>query len=219
MTAAVICNGDFPRKEYPRYVISTSDIIICCDGAIGRWLKAMPSIYGGRQRLPDAIVGDLDSISRSHREKFSDIIVHYEEQDYNDQTKALRLLLERWPQVSEIHIFGATGKRTDHTIGNVSLLMEYGRLFPEVKDKTIDIISDYETLFPIWDTASLFVGKGRRVSIFSPDNTLKIKSRGLEYQTENVIFDNWWKATLNKATEDEICLQLNHPSMVLVCLD
>ena len=219
MTAAIICNGAFPRKEYPRYLISSADIIICCDGALTAYLRAMPALFGGAGRLPDAIVGDMDSLPAAMQKRFAGRIVHFAEQDYNDQTKALRHLLSRWPEVSEIHILGATGKRADHTIGNASLLMEYGRLFPEVKGKVLDMVSDYETFFPLWDSATLSVGAGRRVSIFSPDNSLKIKSSGLEYQTGNVIFDNWWKATLNRATEDEITLELSHPSMVLLCLD
>ena len=92
-------------------------------------------------------------------------------------------------------------------------------LFPGMKDRQLDMVSDYETIFPVWDTCSLAVGKGRKVSIISPDNTLKIKSYGLEYSTENVIFDNWWKATLNKAAEDEIKLEFSHPSAAVIFLD
>lgn len=219
MTAAIICNGSFPRKDYPRYLIGSADFIICCDGALGAYLKAMPAIFGGRKRLPDAVVGDMDSITPGLRKQYDGIIVHYEEQDYNDQTKAVRYLLEQHPEVDCIHILAATGKRADHTIGNVSLLMEYARLFPGMKDRQLDMVSDYETIFPVWDTCSLAVGKGRKVSIISPDNTLKIKSYGLEYSTENVIFDNWWKATLNKAAEDEIKLEFSHPSAAVIFLD
>ena len=219
MTAVIICNGRFPRKDYPRYLISSADFIICCDNALSAYLKAMPSLFGGRKRLPDAVVGDMDSLPAELQKQFKDIIVHYEEQDYNDQTKAVRYLLETRPDADCIHILAATGKRADHTIGNVSLLMEYGRLFPQVKDMQLDMVSDYETIFPVWDTCRLAVGIGRRVSIISPDNSLKIKSYGLEYSTDNVIFDNWWKATLNRAGEDEITLEFSKPSAAVVFLD
>jgi hypothetical protein len=62
-------------------------------------------------------------------------------------------------------------------------------------------------------------GQGRSVSIFSPDNSLRISSEGLEYPTDGVIFDNWWKATLNKASQDTVKLTLSHKSMVLIMLD
>ena len=44
-------------------------------------------------------------------------------------------------------------------------------------------------------------------------------SLGLEYPTDDVIFDNWWKATLNKAVADTVRLEFNHPSMALIILD
>lgn len=211
MTAAVICKGDFPKKEYPRYLISQSDVVICCDGAFRAWLRAYP------ERLPDRIVGDMDSMPKSLREKYAGIVVHYDEQDYNDQTKAVRYLAENCPQVTQVRIFAATGKREDHTIGNISLLMEYQRMFPG-RFESIEMVSDHSTMFAVTDTVELAVGQGRTVSIFSPDNSLSITSEGLQWQTSGVVFDNWWKATLNRAESDVVKLVFSHPSMALIIL-
>lgn len=210
MTAAIICNGDFPKKPYPRYMIEQCDVVICCDGGLRAWLRAYPD------RLPDKIVGDMDSLSGALRKRFADRVVHYDEQDYNDQTKAVRYIMENLPDVDRIHIFAATGKREDHTIGNISLLMEYARMFPGRAE--IDMISDHSTMSAVTDTVTLAVGEGRTVSILSPDNSLKITSSGLEWQTSGVVFDNWWKATLNRATSDMVTLTFNHPSLALVIL-
>ena len=81
------------------------------------------------------------------------------------------------------------------------------------------MVSDYCTAFAVTDTCELHLGKGRRVSLFSPDNSLTIKSEGLEWPTEGVVFDNWWQATLNRATEDVVRLVFSHPSRALVVLD
>ncbi len=62
-------------------------------------------------------------------------------------------------------------------------------------------------------------GEGRKVSIFSPDNSLRITSEGLKFQTCNVVFDNWWQATLNMAVKDRVRLELSHPSIALVMLN
>ena len=61
-TAAIIDNGRFPRKEYPRYLLKNSDYIICCDGALTKYLRNMEAVFG-RRRDPDAVIGDLDSLS------------------------------------------------------------------------------------------------------------------------------------------------------------
>ena len=169
-------------------------------------------------RLPDAVVGDLDSLSQRLREPYADRIVYTPDQEENDQTKALRHVLGRWGDVTDIHILGATGRREDHTLGNLSLLMEYPRLV-DLGGRHIDIVSDYGTAFALTDTTVLDVGAGRCVSIFSPDNTLTIRSEGLVWPTDGVVFDNWWKASLNRAEADRITLRFSHPSRALVILD
>ena len=152
------------------------------------------------------------------QKKYSDIIIRESEQEHNDQTKAVRWALENIKDISTIHILGATGGRADHTIGNLSLLMEYTRMF-NLKDICIEAVSDEGIIFPINDTLEIDCGRGREISIFSPDNSLRIKSEGLMYKTDDVIFDNWWKATLNIAAEDRIRLEFNHPSIALVIMN
>ena len=60
---------------------------------------------------------------------------------------------------------------------------------------------------------------GRKISLFSPDNSLKLKSKGLVWPTDNVIFDNWWPATLNRTDDDTIHLDFSHKSLVLIIVD
>ena len=83
----------------------------------------------------------------------------------------------------------------------------------------IEMVSDTGTAFAVNDTFEMDCGLGRQVSIFSPDNSLNIKSTGLEYPTDEVVFDNWWKATLNKASQDTVRLEFSHRSMALIMLD
>ena len=218
-TVVIICDGRFPKSEYPRYLIRTADFIICCDGALQKFLRAGVSIFG-EKRLPDVVVGDMDSLSPALRRRYSDIIVQIDEQEHNDQTKAFRWALENVPGISQIYILGATGEREDHTIGNVSLLMEYARTYDlEGMGIGVEMISDHATIFAATDTFEMDCGEGRRVSIFSPDNSLRIRSEGLEWPTDEVIFDNWWKATLNRASQDHVRLEFSHRSIALIMMD
>lgn len=218
-SAVIIVNGDFPKKEYPRYIVRSADFIICCDGAFDRYLRISESIFG-KKRIPDAIVGDMDSLSGKSRAEYADIITGNPDQETNDQTKAFVYVMDKFPDISEIHIIGATGKRADHTIGNISLLMEYARAYDlDARGITVDIISDHETIFPVTDTTEIQCGEGRSVSIFSPDSSLRIRSEGLVWPTDNVVFDNWWKATLNRASDDTVKLIFSHKSIAVVALD
>ena len=214
-TVVIICDGRFPKSDYPRYLVRTADFIICCDGALQKFIRASEAIFG-EKRLPDVV----DSLSPSLRKKHSDIIVQIDEQEHNDQTKAFRWALENVEDISQIYILGATGEREDHTIGNISLLMEYARTYDlEGRGINVEMVSDHATIFAVTDTCEMDCGEGRRISIFSPDNSLRIKSEGLEWPTDEVVFDNWWKATLNRASQDHVKLKFSHRSIALIMMD
>ncbi len=226
MTVTIIADGDFPTAEYPRYLVGSADAVVCCDGALEPFLRESQDIFGER-RLPDAVVGDMDTLPTGMQKEYEDIIVKVDEQDYNDLTKAFRYTLSRYPSVSEIHIVGATGKREDHTIANVSLLMEYARacrgegplaLTPP-RDIRMDMVSDRTTMFAMAGSGEFDCGEGRSVSLFSPDPTLQIVSEGLEWPLEGVKLDNWWRASLNRATADTVRLRFSHPAVVLIVLN
>ena len=218
-TAVIVGNGQFPKKEYPLYLLESADYVVCCDGALDTYLR---HFRGRNLRRPDVVVGDMDSLSKKTAERFRDIAVKIDEQETNDQSKAFHYILEHFPDVDTIHILGATGKREDHTIGNLSLLMEYAR---EMRRKdcgrtvSVDIVSDWSTAFAITDSCTLDVGEGRSVSIICPDNSLNIRSEGLIWPTGNVVFDNLWQATLNRASADRISLTFSHPSIALIILN
>lgn len=218
-TAVIVGNGQFPKKEYPLYLLESADYVVCCDGALDTYLR---HFRGRNLRRPDVVVGDMDSLSKKTAERFRDIAVKIDEQETNDQSKAFHYILEHFPDVDTIHILGATGKREDHTIGNLSLLMEYAREMRRQdcgRTVSVDIVSDWSTAFAITDTCTLDVGEGRSVSIICPDNSLNIKSEGLVWPTDNVVFDNLWQATLNRASADRISLTFSHPSIALIILN
>ena len=214
-----MCDGVFPKTEYPRYLIRMADFIICCDGALVKFMRNSKAIFG-EERLPDLVIGDMDTLSQQMQRKYKDIIIKEEEQDHNDQTKAVRWAVNNIDDLEYIYILGATGGRPEHTIGNAGLLMEYTRMFDlEGRGIAMESVSDYGTMFAVNDTVSLDCGEGRQISIFSPDNTLKIRSEGLAWQTEDVVFDNWWKATLNRAVQDTVTLTFSHRSLALIMMN
>ena len=214
-----MCDGVFPKTEYPRYLIRMADFLICCDGALVKFMRNSKAIFG-EERLPDLVIGDMDTLSQQMQRKYKDIIIKEEEQDHNDQTKAVRWAVNNIDDLEHIYILGATGGRPEHTIGNAGLLMEYTRMFDlDGRGIAMESVSDYGTMFAVNDTVTLDCGEGRQISIFSPDNTLKIRSEGLAWQTEDVVFDNWWKATLNRAVQDTVTLTFSHRSLALIMMN
>ena len=208
----ILCDGAYPTEPYPLYLLESAEAVVCCDGALEIFARHFPG------RMPLAVVGDMDSLPEDLQKQFSEVLFHETEQDYNDLTKAMRWVLREHPEAEEIVILGATGLREDHTIGNLGLLMEYTRMF-DLGDRKVSMVSDYGTAFAITDTCDLHLGEGRRFSIFSADNSLRITSKGLQWPLDGVVFDAWWKATLNRTTEPIVSLTFNHPSSALVMVD
>ena len=187
--AVILANGDYPSASMPLQVLAEAPYVVCCDGGANEYLA--------KGHLPDVIVGDGDSLSTENRMKYASLIFHNPDQETNDQTKAVQFLLSKGKR--RIAIVGATGKREDHTIGNVSLLMEYMRMGAEVHSYT-----DYGVFIPCKDTCSFDCSPGQQVSIFN--FTAKgMKSKGLAYPIYD--FTSWWQGTLNTCTDNSFTIE------------
>ena len=186
--AVIVAGGDFPTAPLPLEVLQSAPFVVCCDCAADRYIAT-----GG---VPDAIVGDGDSISAANRKNYAHLLHVISEQETNDQTKAVRFLMERGKR--RIAIVGATGRREDHTIGNISLLIEYARAGGDVCSFT-----DHGMFIPCNGTTTHKCRKGQQVSIFSI-TAKDLSAEGLLYPIYD--FNNWWQGTLNECTGDEFTI-------------
>lgn len=212
MRIAILAAGDYPKKPYPLYLLESADILVCCDSALETALRKGLKV--------NAVVGDMDSIKPSVLKRFEGEKIYESEQDFNDLTKAMRYVTSHYPEAEEIDILGASGRHEAHTIGNLSLLMSYEKWWGFWERKvTLQIVSDYCSAFAVSSSCRLSVGEGRKLSFFSEDRSLRIKSKGLKWPLDGVEFDSWWKATLNRSESDEITLEFNHPAPLLIIME
>jgi thiamine pyrophosphokinase len=192
-------------------MLTSCDVVICCDGAVVPYLN-----YCGH--FPDYVVGDMDSIPPSVKKavygNMGTHVVEMSDQETNDLTKSFGVALELGP--AGIHIFGATGKREDHTLANVSLLPGYVRIAADRGCSKVDMVSDFGIFIVCSDTCSVKCRANCEVSLFSFDVGLHIHAEGLMYPTDGVIFDELWKGSLNVAVSDHFELIFNHPSALIV---
>ncbi|MBR4294227.1 MAG: thiamine diphosphokinase [Bacteroidaceae bacterium] len=186
--AVVLAGGDYPTAPQPLEILNNAEYIVCCDGAADNYISL--------GHTPDAIVGDGDSISPENREKYADRLHIVNEQESNDQTKAVRFLLSQGK--NKIAIVGATGRREDHTIGNISLLIEYARAGANVCSFT-----DYGVFVPCSGTTTHNCRKGQQLSIFSI-TAKALSAEGLLYPIYD--FTNWWQGTLNECTGESVTI-------------
>ena len=195
----ILADGKFPEHEIPLGYLKNAERIICCDGSVKNLINA--------GYLPDAIVGDLDSLNNDLADKFRDRLFYDDNQDTNDLTKAVEWC--RRMGYTNIVILGATGKREDHTIGNISLLAEY--------KQEIDVImvTDTGILRPYLESCEVFSFKGQQVSIFSLDPRNEITSCGLKYGLLKKKISNWWVATLNESLGENFTLEFKSGPVIV----
>ncbi len=180
----ILADGSFPEHEIPLGYLRNCERIICCDGSVNKLIE-----FGLE---PHAIIGDLDSIGKEIEERYSDRLYKDREQETNDLTKAVKWCLNR--NYKDIVILGATGKREDHTVGNISLLAEY------VRDVRAIMVTDTGIILPLLESSKIDSFPGQQVSVFSIDPDTEISSSGLRYTLRRTKLNNWWRATLNEAT-------------------
>lgn len=186
--AIVLGGGDYPSHPLPLRLLAEAAYVACCDGAADEYIR--------RGGTPDAIMGDGDSLSAENRERYASRFHQEREQETNDQSKAVRFLQARG--FERITLLGATGKREDHTLGNISLLMDY-----RAEGLDVRMVTDHGTFLPQAGDCRLRVGRGRQVSVFN-FGAIGLRAEGLRYPLRD--FDNWWQGTLNEAICDDIAI-------------
>ncbi len=196
----ILANGRFPETAHGLDLLKRAGVIICCDGAADKLIA-----FG---MTPRVIVGDLDSISDRTREQYASILVQSSDQDSNDLTKAVQYCVEQgYPSVS---ILGATGLREDHTLGNISLMLEYA---PHIE---VRIISDFGIFLMVRSGEEIPSEPGEKISFFSTDNRVRVHSRGLKYPLKDLQLSNWYTASLNEATGKSFSLQFDSALPLIV---
>ena len=195
----IIADGTFPTHKIPLDYVKTAERIVCCDGSADNTLLA--------GFTPDAIVGDMDSLSEELANRFADRLFPDDDQSTNDLTKAVGWCVNSG--YKNLVIVGATGKREDHTIGNISLLAEY------INDAEVIMITDTGIFKPLIQSSAISSFAGQQVSVFSIDPETEITSAGLKYPLEKTKIKNWWFATLNEALGDTFSLEFNNGRVII----
>jgi thiamine pyrophosphokinase len=196
----IVANGSFPSHPVPLSFLREASRIVCCDGATEALLK-----YGFE---PDHIVGDLDSLSQKLQQRYSHRLHHDPDQETNDLTKAVNFCTEN--QWNEITILAATGKREDHSLGNISLLADYAEY------ANVQMITDYGVFIPLLKSAQFKSFAGQTVSIFSLTPGTVFTFQGLKYPLTGQTISSWWQGTLNEALGAEFFIEMEEGVKALV---
>ena len=198
-TTVILAAGLFPTTPRALAFLHNADYIACCDGAANACVDA------GFE--PDLIVGDGDSVREDVRARYADRIVRIAEQETNDLSKTFHHVLKQGRR-DRFVILGATGKREDHALANLALLLDYAQ-----EHSNVLMISDFGTFYPARDLFRASVPQGSEVSIFNFGATA-FSATGLQYPLYD--FTRLWQGTLNVALRPEIEIRADGAFLVYV---
>jgi thiamine pyrophosphokinase len=158
------------------------------------------------------IIGDLDSIPSSTLRFFpSSTIIRVKRQDNTDLEKALDYLCAR--KVSSATVLGATGRRVDFTLGNLSVIWKYT---PSIK---LAFAGDGWRAMPVESGVGIAAKRGTTVSLipFGPCSGITLK--GLQFPLTNATMNVGEIGVSNVVKRSPFSVTVQRGNMLLCLVD
>ncbi len=166
--ALLIANGAACDAELMGQLLEWSPTVVVLDSAIWRVLDMDIKV--------DVLLGDFDrelDIDAVRARQYPIEIVLAPDQNKTDLQKGIELLIGRgYPAVN---IIWATGRRADHTINNLTSIVQY-------KDQIrIVLFDDYSKVFPLRGTFRKWYAKDTPISLIPVGVVEGVVTEGLAY--------------------------------------
>ncbi len=178
-------------------VLTRAPVLVAADGGADRALAA--------GRMPDAVVGDMDSISEAARAAIPAARLHcVPEQESTDFDKCLRMI-----EAPLIFGLGFLGPRLDHQLAVLTGLTRQ-------TEKRCILIGEHDIAFLCPPRLAITLDPGARVSLF-PMGPVTGQSRGLKWPIDGIGFAPDGRiGTSNEATGGTVELEVAAPRMVVI---
>lgn len=220
MKLAVIANGEW-NADWGSRELSQFDFLICADGGGNHALQA--------GHLPDALIGDLDSITPENldlcRQKKVYIQQFPREKDETDLELALEYAVKQLKHHEiaqeslneDNHTFwllGATGGRVDHLMGNLALLLHFFK-----RGYSIHIKDPLHEIYLIQGREELKGRAGQELSLIPITEKAQVTTEGLYYPLQgDVISQDSPRGISNVFLSEQAVVQVDEGIVMLVLL-
>lgn len=211
MKIAILANGAWDL-EWGSQVLKEVDFLICVDGG------ANYAALSGR--VPDLLIGDLDSITPeilNQCEIAGCVIKRFPcEKDETDLELALICAEEQACLVRErdIWLYGGTGKRIDHFMGNIALMLAYAR-----KGYRIRLVDPDHECWILQSHEVIRGSVGQELSLIALSEKAVVTTEGLYYPlTQGVLLQDSSRGISNVFLGEEVVIQV-HSGTVMVVLN
>ncbi len=165
-TILTLLGGGPTHFSHIKQALKSAPILVAADGGADTALAAGVT--------PDAVIGDMDSISAAAQDKIADNSLHYiAEQDSTDFAKCLRSI-----KAPAILALGFAGGQLDHQLAACTTLVN----FP---DQKVLLLTEEDVCFLCPDCFEIDLPVGTRFSLY-PMGTVTGQSRGLKYALDGL---------------------------------
>lgn len=216
----VICFPNSPESTMSQPIVSSDrPILLVGGGGVDKALfseglrrcSTVVAADGGADAAlacgvcPDAVIGDLDSVSGAARAAIpADRIHHIAEQDSTDFDKALRSV--KAPLVIGV---GFTGQRIDHLLSAMNVLVRHAT-------RPCVLLGDRDVIAACPPSLDLDLPVGSRVSLF-PLASVQGRSEGLHWPIDGLTLSpGGTVSTSNRSSAPLVRLRFDAPGMLII---
>jgi thiamine pyrophosphokinase len=207
--ALIIANGASCNPELLGQLLEWSPLVIVLDSAIERVMELNIKV--------DVLLGDFDRgfDANYYREKQYPIeIVHTPDQNKTDLEKAFDYLFER--NIPAVNVVWATGKRSDHTITNLTNIVRY-------RDKLkIVILDDHSKVFLLPKKFEKWYPANTPISLIPIGHVTGIHSENLFYPLKDDSLTIGYRTGSNNHVIQDGIVKIEHDEgdlLLMECMD
>jgi thiamine pyrophosphokinase len=207
--ALIIANGASCNPELLGQLLEWSPLVIVLDNAIER-------VHNLNIKV-DVLLGDFDNDFEAS--SFIALqqpieVIHTPDQNKTDLEKAFDYLIER--KIPAVNVIWATGKRTDHTITNLTSIVQYRN------NLKIVILDDHSKVFLLPRKYQKWYVAKTNISLIPVGNVSGITTQNLMYPLQNEILTMGYRTgSSNEVLEDGI-VEISHTEgdlLLMECFD
>ncbi len=178
MTTAIVVAGGETPPDTVRSMLPPDAYVVAADSGLDHALALGLS--------PDAVVGDMDSVSRAALDALDERIevqVHPVDKDASDLELALRVALDFG--ADELIVVGGHGGRLDHLLANVGLLAS-----EDLADVAVRWLAGRDLVVPVRDAVTIEGRARAMVSLLSVGGPARgVRTEGLRWELDDEDLD------------------------------
>ena len=204
--ALIIANGQECSMELLNQLLEWSPYVVVLDNAIERVIELGIKI--------DVLLGDFDNQfdAQYYKEKqFPIEIVHTPNQDKTDLEKAFDFLIDKGHKA--VNVVWATGKRADHTISNLTNIVNYRN------NLKIVLLDDHSKIFQLPPTFQKWYSANTIISLIPIGEVSGITTQNLFYSINNEVLKMGYRSGSSNHVVKDGLVSITHQNGDLLLME